>query len=416
MRLLQVGRRSTVNAMDVATAEPVRRPSAGESGWERRWERARSRIGDPQARGWYIGASFGLLYQVLTLLAIWGAPTSLMLKLVTTLLLAVFYAAFIVVAPLTWGTPLRIRILAIVALWAGSLIFFLLMGSTAFWLWALIAVAAGAVFEEFLVMAAATLALVLPPILYGFLTGFSDAVAYSSIVTFSVASMMFGLNRQIKAVRELRAAHVEVARLAVVDERARFSRDMHDVLGHSLTVVTVKSELARRLVSIDPARAEAELADIERLSRSALADLRAAVAGYRGMSLSTELAAAQASLAAADIEAHLPRNGEDVDPDLRELFGWVLREGVTNVIRHSGSRNCWITVTEDSLEVEDDGRGMGGVGTVGAPGTADQALVLAQHGNGLDGLTVRARQVGARVLVGASEHGGARLTVRKAKA
>ncbi|MFF1879546.1 sensor histidine kinase [Leifsonia sp. NPDC058230] len=398
--------------MDVGPADAARRPSAGES----RWARARARIFEPQARGWYVGAFFGLAYQVLTLLALWSAPTSLLVKLGTTVLLLVFYAAFTVLAPLTWGTRLRTRVLAVAALWAGSMVFFLLMGSTAFWLWALVAVVAGAVFEEFAVMAAVTVALILPPIVYGLLTGFTDGAAYSSIVTFSVASMMFGLNRQIKAVRELRAAQVEVARLAVVDERARFSRDMHDVLGHSLTVVTVKSELARRLVSIDPARAEAELADIERLTRSALADLRAAVAGYRGMSLSTELAAAQASLAAADIEAHLPRNGEDVDPDLRELFGWVLREGVTNVIRHSGSRNCWVTVTPDTLEVEDDGRGMGGVGTVGAPGFADSALVPAGRGNGLDGLTARARQVGARVLVGASEHGGMRLTVRRANA
>jgi two-component system sensor histidine kinase DesK len=224
---------------------------------------------------------------------------------------------------------------------------------------------------------------------------------------------MFAFSRQIESYRKLKQAQGEIARLAVIEERGRFSRDMHDVLGHSLTVVTVKSELARRLVSLDPERAEAEIADIERLSRSALADLRAAVAGYREMSLSTELAAAQAGLAAADIEAHLPRNGEGVDPDLRELFGWVLREGVTNVIRHSGSRNCWVTVTRDSLEIEDDGKGMAAIGVVGAP---DAALVAPGNGTGLDGLTARARQAGARVLVGVSPHGGVRLSVRKAKA
>ncbi|HEV7185868.1 MAG TPA: histidine kinase [Leifsonia sp.] len=396
--------------MDVATAGADRRSPARAS----RWERARSRILDPQAKGWYIGASFGLLYQVLTILAIWTAATPVAVKVLTTVLLAVFYTVFMVIAPLTWGATLRIRVLSILALWAGTLIFFLLMGSTAFWLWALVAVAAGAVFDEFMVMVAATLVLVVPPIAYGFLTGFTDAVAYSSVVTFSVASMMFGLNRQIATVRKLRSSQREIARLAVIEERGRFSRDMHDVLGHTLTVVTVKSELAQRLVSIDPAKAEAEIADIERLTRSALADLRAAVAGYREMSLSTELAAAQAGLAAADIEAHLPRNGEDVDPALRELFGWVLREGVTNVIRHSDSRNCWVTVTRDSLEVEDDGRGMAGAGTVGAPPLDGAALVLPGQGTGLDGLTARARQAGARLLVGASERGGVRLTVRKA--
>ncbi|GAA1441155.1 sensor histidine kinase [Leifsonia poae] len=395
--------------MDVVATEQPRRPSVLES----RWETARARILNPQARGWYIGASFGLLYQVLTFIAVWSSAVSPAMKIVTSVLLLVFYAAFIVMAPLCWGAPRRTRILAVVLLWAGSLVFFFLMGSTAFWLSALVAVAAGAVFDEFALMAVATLVLVLPPIAYGIVTGFSDSAAFSAIVTFSVASMMFGLNRQLSTVRELRAAQVEVARLAVVEERARFSRDMHDVLGHSLTVVTVKSELAGRLVPIDPARAEAELADIERLSRAALADLRGAVAGYREMSLSTELAAAQAGLAAADIAAHLPRNGDSVDQGLRELFGWVLREGVTNVIRHSGARNCWVTVTADSLEIDDDGHGMAAVGAVGAERAP---LVAAVSGSGLDGLTARAREVGARVLVGPSDRGGVRLTVRKGKA
>jgi two-component system sensor histidine kinase DesK len=241
-------------------------------------------------------------------------------------------------------------------------------------------------------------------------TGTFDDSWFVALITFSLGSMMFAFARQIESFRRLKQAQGEIARLAVIEERARFSRDMHDVLGHSLTVVTVKSELAQRLVALDPAKAEAEIADIERLSRSALADLRAAVAGYRQMSLSTELAAAQAGLAAADIQAHLPRNGEDVDPQLRELFGWVLREAVTNVIRHSGSRNCWVSVDRDSLDIEDDGRGLG---PVAADGPADTAREPVARGNGLDGLVDRARNAGARILIGPSERGGLRLTVRK---
>jgi len=195
-----------------------------------------------------------------------------------------------------------------------------------------------------------------------------------------------------------------VARLAVVEERTRFSRDMHDVLGHSLTVVTVKSELARRLVSMDPARAEEEIADIERLSRAALADLRAAVAGYRAMDLSTELAVAQASLAAADIHAHLPENADVARQDLREVFGWVLREGVTNVIRHSGARNCWVELTPTSLAVCDDGHGMPDEQDIAAGAGAG-----AHAGSGLRGLRERAAAVGGALLIGASSHGGARL-------
>jgi two-component system sensor histidine kinase DesK len=225
--------------------------------------------------------------------------------------------------------------------------------------------------------------------------------------------MMSAFARQLDALRRLRNAQGEIARLAVIEERARFSRDMHDVLGHSLTVVTVKSELARKLIPVDPDRAVEEIADIERLSRSALADLRAAVAGYREMSLSTELAAAQAGLAAADIHAHLPRNGEEVDPELRELFGWVLREGVTNVIRHSGSRNCWVTVGPESLDIEDDGRGPQGSGLEPAP-VGSEVSPSAPGGSGLAGLSARAAQVGARIAVGSGPRGGTLLTVRRA--
>ncbi len=398
--------RSTVIGMDLASRTSVVRPASLDE-W---WGRARDSMTDRATRGWYIGACFGLLYQALTVIAVWLSPGSVPEKVAATVLLVVYCGIFVFLAPMVWWAPLRDRIIAVTGYWALSFFFFPLLGGTAFWLWVLVAVVSAAVFEEFAIVAVFTAVLIIIPLIYGVLTGFTDSAAWSGIITFSVTSMMFGLNRQMRTVRELRQAQSEVARLAVVEERARFSRDMHDVLGHSLTVVTVKSELARRLVSLDPARAEAEIADIERLSRGALADLRAAVAGYREMSLSTELAAAQTALAAADIEAHLPRNGEIVRPQFRQLFGWVLREGVTNVIRHSGAENCWVELTEDSLVVSDDGRGAGMVGLVGA----DAALLAQSGGNGLDGLGARAREAGARIVAGPSIHGGFQLSVRKA--
>ncbi|WP_284253017.1 sensor histidine kinase [Pseudolysinimonas kribbensis] len=140
-----------------------------------------------------------------------------------------------------------------------------------------------------------------------------------------VVMIFFGQLIQRNAL--LRQAQHEVARLAVSEERARLARDLHDSLGHSLTVVAVKSELARKLVSRDPVRAEAEIADIERLAREGLADLRAAVAGYRDVDLEAELASARTALAAAGITAHLPDDAAVVRPELRALFGWVVREG-----------------------------------------------------------------------------------------
>jgi two-component system sensor histidine kinase DesK len=394
--------------MDLASRTSAERPA----NWAEWWGRARDSMTNRATRGWYIGAGFGLIYQALTVIAVWLSPGSTAEKAAATVLLVVYCAIFVFLAPMVWWAPLRDRIIAVTAYWLLSFVFFPLLGGTTFWLWVLVAVVSAAVFEELAIVASVTAVLIVIPLIYGVLTDFVDSAAWTGIITFSVTSMMFGLNRQMRTVRELRQAQSEVARLAVVEERARFSRDMHDVLGHSLTVVTVKSELARRLVTLDPARAEEEIADIERLSRAALTDLRAAVAGYREMSLSTELAAAHTALAAADIEAHLPRNGEIVRPELRELFGWVLREGVTNVIRHSGAKNCWVDLTDDSLVVSDDGRGAGMVGVVGAEG----APIAQRAGNGLDGLVARARTAGARVVAGPSIHGGFQLSVRKAAA
>lgn len=396
------------------------------------------------ARRWYPGAVIGLLYQISVLFGLWSSSGALASKLVATVLLVIVYLAFLLLPPLLWWERESVRLTGIAAYLAFTCLLFPFIGIATTWTWVYVACVTGMLLRRTQTAVIIIVSIGVAQLCAIAIDGSIDDNWFIALVTVSIGVMMAAFSRQIESLRALRQAQGEIARLAVIEERARFSRDMHDVLGHSLTVVTVKSELARRLVAIDPERAEQEIADIERLSRSALADLRAAVAGYREMSLSTELAAAQAALAAADVEAHLPRNGDGVEPELRELFGWVLREGVTNVIRHAGARNCWVTVTRDRLEIDDDGRGMGGVGVVGltdvggvagvggpaglrgndggARGTdgglpgAGAPTLTAARGNGLDGLIARAREVGARVLVSASPHGGVRLTVRKAEA
>jgi two-component system sensor histidine kinase DesK len=391
----------------------------------------RARLTHMGARRWYPGAIVGLLYQVSTVIAVWTSPGGLGTKLVVTALLMLVYVGFLAVPPLFWWSPVRERAMAVAVYFLLNLTLIPFIGIDALWTWVYVACVIGMLSFPPLVSIISIAALGAVQLIVVAAAGIFDDYWYLALITVSLGVMMFAFARQIESFRRLKQAQGEIARLAVIAERGRFSRDMHDVLGHSLTVVTVKSELARRLVTLDPEKAEAEIADIERLSRSALADLRAAVAGYREMSLSTELAAAQAGLAAADIQAHLPRNGEDVDPELRELFGWVLREGVTNVIRHSGSRNCWVSISNDRLDVEDDGHGLGhlgeaaavadgadasagagaGIGAVAGPGAA-----AVRSGTGLDGLTARAREAGAHLLVGPSDHGGLRLSVRKANA
>jgi two-component system, NarL family, sensor histidine kinase DesK len=226
--------------------------------------------------------------------------------------------------------------------------------------------------------------------------GWTDDGSYGFAI-FLGALAVFGLRRAIQRSIELNAARKDMAELAVQEERNRFARDLHDILGHSLTVITVKAELAGKLIEANPAKAAAEVADVESLARAALADVRAAVAGYRELSLAGELVSARAALQAAEVKADLPTTVDEVPEENRELFAWVVREGVTNVVRHSGAKRCTIRITATQIEVLDDGKGP-------TPGGG-------ASGHGLVGLRERADQVGASVQVGQAPGGGFRLAV-----
>jgi len=198
---------------------------------------------------------------------------------------------------------------------------------------------------------------------------------------------VFAFTRLIRANGELAAARAEVAQLATERERLRIARDLHDLLGHSLTTVTVKAALAKRLIDTDPVRAKAEIAAVELLARESLADTRTAVAGYREVRFATELATAREVLTAAGIGAELPGVIDDVPADLASLFGWVVREGITNVVRHSRAQTVRITVGGRAIEIIDDGRGCNG-----QPG-----------GTGLAGLAERAAALGGRLVAGPAD-------------
>jgi two-component system, NarL family, sensor histidine kinase DesK len=205
----------------------------------------------------------------------------------------------------------------------------------------------------------------------------------------------FGFQALIRRTWELRAAQQEVSRLAAERERMRIARDLHDLLGHSLTAASVKAQLAGRLVGRDDTRAAAEIGEVERLTRQVLADVRAAVAGYREVSLAVELATAREVLGAAGIAADLPGAVDEVPAGWRELFGWVVREGVTNVVRHAQASRVTIRVTPTTIEVVDDGRG----GVARAPGS------------GLAGLAERAAAAGGHLDAGPVPGGGYRLAL-----
>ena len=171
-------------------------------------------------------------------------------------------------------------------------------------------------------------------------TGFDNGTALAIPLT---GLAMFGFGRVIHGNRALADARAELARLAAENERTRIARDLHDLLGHSLTTITVKAELASRLALHDVDAAVREIGEVAALSRRALGDVRAAVSNYREVTLAGELATGRELLRAAGIVAELPPAVDVVDDATQELFGWVLREGLTNVVRHSHASTCRVT-------------------------------------------------------------------------
>src|SRR5262245_21585450 len=204
------------------------------------------------------------------------------------------------------------------------------------------------------------------------------------------------------AVAQLRAAREALAHAAVDQERLRFARDLHDLLGHTMSLIILKAELAGRLLPGSPIQAAKEIGDVERSAREALRQARAAAAGYRRPRLGQELQAARELLAAAGVTADIVDPMGPVGSELDGLVAWTIREGVTNVIRHSGARCCGIRLTrmEDGIEVAitDDGRG--------------SATASPNIGHGLAGLAERASALGGAVEAGAASQGGFKLLMR----
>ncbi|MEY2246199.1 sensor histidine kinase [Streptomyces sp. BF23-18] len=211
---------------------------------------------------------------------------------------------------------------------------------------------------------------------------------------------MTGVRQLVRTTVELRKARATVAQLAANEERLRLARDLHDLLGHSLSLITLKSELAGRMLPDHPDKAAQQVADIEQVSRQALVDVREAVTGYRRPRLAGELAGAQVALTAADVIADLPAEPvlDGVPEEAESALAWALREAVTNVVRHSGARRCTVELVRRQtldgpvleLSVEDDGSG----GTSGAA-----------SGNGLTGLTERLEKAGGSLEAGRVRHG-----------
>jgi two-component system, NarL family, sensor histidine kinase DesK len=161
--------------------------------------------------------------------------------------------------------------------------------------------------------------------------------------------------------RKLKKAHEEIEHLAKVAERERIARDLHDVLGHTLSVIILKSELAGKLIDRDPERARAEIKDVENTSRAALADVRNTIRGYRAQSLAAELKQSLTALETAGVTVQAQTDEIGLTPAQESVVAMVVREAVTNVVRHAGARNCQVHLSSSDgiclLEIQDDGRG-----------------------------------------------------------
>lgn len=209
-----------------------------------------------------------------------------------------------------------------------------------------------------------------------------------------------GIRRMRTLIAELEKAREDVRHLATNEERLRLARDLHDLAGHSMATITLKAELAGRLIGRDDAAAARQVAEIETVSRTALADIREAVSGYRRPTLAVETASARTALSAAGIEfEHDPalvfRSGA-LDPEIEAALAWCLREAVTNVVRHSGASRCTARLIEAkvdgesslTLEVADDGTCAAGAESEDG-GARGRSRDMPQWGNGLTGLRER---------------------------
>ena len=203
-------------------------------------------------------------------------------------------------------------------------------------------------------------------------------------------------SQKMRSARKLGLAHEEIAHLAKIAERERIARDLHDVLGHTLSVVVLKSELAGKLIDRDPDRARREIGEVEQIARKALGDVREAISGYRAGGLAAEIVRAQSTLETAGVTLECDSQTPQLPPAEETVLSLIVREAVTNIVRHAQASRCRLAIeangSSTALVVEDDGRGG-----------------IYQEGNGLRGMRERVELLGGKLRIESAA--GTRLTI-----
>ncbi|MBX6771801.1 MAG: sensor histidine kinase [Chloroflexi bacterium] len=338
----------------------------------------------------YLGPLVGLIFLVAPLghvLTMPHPPWPRWPSLAGLVLFALIWGFLISRGP-GWNRPrvLRAGFLLLTALALG---YTLGLGGELIWLFLYVGVLAGFILPS-RQSAAAIAAAAAIATLAGLAIGIHlAAIAQVVGLQVSLSFLMLTTQRLIIANARLEEAREDIARLAVSEERLRFARDLHDLLGHRLSAIALKTELARRLAIADPHRAEREISDVEVMVREALREVREAVAGYRQPRLSDELSGAREVLAAAGISYLLDDPPDQLPPAVESVLAWTVREGITNIVRHSRAQHCAVRfrVGDDAVAVEvlDDGCGS----TASGEGSSSGA-----GGSGLRGLAERLAAVG----------------------
>ena len=224
-------------------------------------------------------------------------------------------------------------------------------------------------------------------------------VSYTTVSTILTGLVVFGLSRLTDLVSEVHRSRAELAQFAVTQERLRFARDLHDLLGYSLSTITLKCELAYRLTPVTADQTRQEISEVLDISRQALADVRAVAHGYREMSLCDEVRAAQAMLSMLGVQAKVNVASDSLSTDVDTVLATVFREGLTNILRHSEVRHCEIETGRRAgavwFRLANDG-----VARAGSAPCVEQG-----GGSGIKNLTFRVERLGGRLTAGADGNG-----------
>jgi two-component system sensor histidine kinase DesK len=225
-----------------------------------------------------------------------------------------------------------------------------------------------------------------------------QAVIWMPVTTFIVALIIMAERTNDEKDAQLRLSHDEVRRLAATAERERIGRDLHDLLGHTLSLITLKLELSRKLFDRDSQAARRELEEAERVARHALAEVRAAVTGIRSTDLAAELASARLLLESSAVRLEYGSLPDSLPQEVERALALIIREAITNVHRHAAAAEASVrfTHTTDRLDMQISDNGKGG---------------LAEHGNGVTGIGERVRAIGGSLEIDSPPQHGTRLSI-----